>query len=109
RVGHGSAIPFGGGHLRRAQRPTVAFRRTWAGAPRLQPRCRIMGDEAKEAKKEEKQKKEIAENPAREDVHEQREPNQPREGVVRKPTQTQSDRERADWEGMGQPQSRPGE
>jgi hypothetical protein len=62
-----------------------------------------------EPKKERDQKKEIANNPSREDVHEQREANQPREGVVRKPTQTQSDRDRADWEGMGQPQSKPGE
>jgi hypothetical protein len=58
-----------------------------------------------EQKKEQQQKREIANNPSRDDVHEQRDANQPREGVVRKPTQTQSDRERADWEGMGQPQS----
>lgn len=63
---------------------------------------------ANEKKKEQEQKKEIAKNPSRDDVHEQREPNQQREGVVRKPTQTQSDRDRADWEGMGQPQSKPG-
>jgi hypothetical protein len=61
-----------------------------------------------EKKKEREQQQRIANNPSREDVHEQREPNQPREGVVRKPTQTQTDRDRADWEGMGQPQSRPG-
>lgn len=65
-----------------------------------------MGDEQK---KEQEQKKQIANNPSRDDVHEQRDPNQPREGVVRKQTQTQSDEGRADWEGMGQPQSKPGE
>lgn len=58
--------------------------------------------------KERKQKQEISKNPSRDDVHEQRDPNQPREGVVRKPTQTQTDEDRADWEGMGQPQSKPG-
>ena len=47
-------------------------------------------------------------HPSKEDVHEQRDEKQPREGVVpRKPTQTQTDKERADWEGMGQPQSKP--
>jgi hypothetical protein len=63
-----------------------------------------------EQKKDREQKNEIVKNPSREDVHEQRDPNQPREGVVRKPTQTQTDKDkdRADWEGMGQPQSRPG-
>jgi hypothetical protein len=64
---------------------------------------------ASEQKKERDQKKEIANAPNRDDVHEQREVDQPREGVVRKPTQTQSDRDRADWEGMGHPQSKPGE
>lgn len=54
-----------------------------------------------------KKKKPTENPPNRDDVHEQREPNQPREGVVRKPTQTQTDRDRADWEGMGQPQSQP--
>jgi hypothetical protein len=63
---------------------------------------------ANEKKNEREPKKQATENPSRDDVHEQRETNQPREGVVRKPTQTQSDRERADWEGMGQPQSKPG-
>jgi hypothetical protein len=58
-------------------------------------------------KKEREQKKQVANNPGRDDVHEQRDPSQPREGVVRKPSQTQTDRDRADWEGMGQPQSRP--
>lgn len=58
-----------------------------------------------EQKKENEQKKEIVNNPSRDDVHEQRDPNQQREGVVRKPTQTQSDSDRADWEGMGQPKS----
>ena len=58
---------------------------------------------------EKEQKKRIAEKPGREDVHEQREQDQTREGVVRKPTQTQTDKDRADWEGMGQPQSKPGE
>lgn len=64
----------------------------------------------------EKQKKEMAENPSRDDVHEQRSPDQAQPGVVTKkdppaprpPTTTESDRERADWEGMGQPQSKPG-
>jgi hypothetical protein len=64
---------------------------------------------ANEKKNERDAKKQATEKPSRDDVHEQREPNQTREGVVRKPTQTQSDRERADWEGMGQPQSKPGE
>ena len=62
-----------------------------------------MGNEKKQTEHE--QKKQIAETPSRDDVHEQREKDQPREGVVRQPTQTQSDRDRADWEGMGQPQS----
>ena len=58
--------------------------------------------------------KEIEQKPGRDDVHEQRSPAQPREGVVpkkdvpRPPTQTETDRDRADWEGMGQPQSKPG-
>lgn len=55
-------------------------------------------------------KKEMTEKPSREDVHEQREQNQQREGVVkapkgRPPAQSLVDEQRADWEGMGQPQS----
>lgn len=65
---------------------------------------------------DDRSKREMTENPAKEDLHEQRSHEQPREGVVpekdkpapRPPTQTQTDRERADWEGMGQPQSKPG-
>lgn len=67
-------------------------------------------------------KREMTNNPGKEDIHEQRTPEQPREGVVpdkgkgkdkdkaapRPPTQTQTDTDRADWEGMGQPQSKPG-
>lgn len=64
-----------------------------------------------EQKKEHEQKKQIADKPGRDDVHEQRDANQTDTSNVpaapRKPTQTQSDRERADWEGMGQPQSNP--
>jgi hypothetical protein len=65
-----------------------------------------------EQKKERDQKDQIAQSPNRDDVHEQRDANQENTSIVpgtpRKPTQTQSDRERADWEGMGQPQSKPG-
>lgn len=52
-------------------------------------------------------KEEIVKNPNRDDVHEQRTPEQPREGVVRKPTQTQTDEQRADWEGMTPAPSKP--
>ena len=62
----------------------------------------------------EKPKKEATQNPGKEDVHEQREPDQQREGVVRKDKKDEktsrtslSDRERADWEGMGQPAPSP--
>ena len=55
--------------------------------------------------KPEHAKKEMSNNPSREDVHEQREDNQKREGVVKKdaPPARQSliEKERADWEGMG--------
>lgn len=59
--------------------------------------------------KEQSAKQEVAKKPSRDDVHEQREQGQPREGVVKQgsaPTQAQiqADKERADWEGMGQPQ-----
>ncbi len=68
--------------------------------------------------KPEHAKKEMTENPARDDVHEQREPEQKREGVVEKdekkksdatPRQSLVEKERADWEGMGgtQPASPP--
>jgi len=65
--------------------------------------------------REQKQQKEMTDNPGRDDVHEQRHPAQPREGVVpntppgapRPPTTTQGDQDRADWEGMGQPQGKP--
>jgi hypothetical protein len=73
-------------------------------------------------------KREMTNNPGKEDIQSspsgegQRTPEQPREGVVpdkdkgkdkdkaapRPPTQTQTDTDRADWEGMGQPQSKPG-
>jgi len=50
-------------------------------------------------------KKEMTKNPAREDLHEQREDNQKREGVVEKdprpPQQSLIEKERGDWEGMG--------
>lgn len=54
--------------------------------------------------KEEQAKQQAARKPGREDVHEQREAGQKREGVVgARPTQQSlADQERADWEGMGQ-------
>jgi hypothetical protein len=51
----------------------------------------------------EKMKKEVANNPSNMDVHEQRDANQEREGVVpasRPPAQSEVDQQRADWEGM---------
>ena len=68
--------------------------------------------------RETRQERDMTNKPAREDVHEQRHPDQPREGVVpkkgaptppspRPPTPSKDDRDRADWEGMGQPQGRP--
>jgi hypothetical protein len=49
--------------------------------------------------KENAAKREAAKKPGRDDVHEQREQGQRREGVVREGTSL-IDRERADWEGM---------
>jgi hypothetical protein len=52
---------------------------------------------------------EAAKKPSPGDVHEQRQPDQKEEGVVKKdprpPSQSLIDQERGDWEGMGQPQS----
>lgn len=64
--------------------------------------------ESRPGAKEQAAKEEAAKKPSRDDVHEQREQGQTREGVVKQgsaPTpQNQADKERADWEGMGQPQ-----
>jgi hypothetical protein len=59
-------------------------------------------------KPEEHAKKEAAKRPSRDDLHEQRDAAQPREGVVREgrpPAQSEIDRDRAEWEGMGQAQA----
>ncbi len=63
-------------------------------------------------RQEERAKRDATNKPTRDDVHEQREADQPREGVVKKEgarpvTQSEIDRERADWEGMGQAQQVP--
>ena len=64
--------------------------------------------------KPERAKEEMAKKPGREDVHEQREANQKREGVVKKKDgarpvwkseQSILDDQRAEGEGMGQPQA----
>jgi hypothetical protein len=66
-----------------------------------------------ERTKEERTKEELSKKPGREDVHEQREASQPREGVVKKvraPQVSQQsilDEQRAEGEGMGQPQAPP--
>ena len=57
-------------------------------------------------------KKQVADKPSNIDVHEQRAPNQPREGVVpnappRAPTPSEVDEQRADWEGMQPQPSKP--
>ena len=51
--------------------------------------------------------REAAITPSKDDLHEQREPEQTQEAVVtapRPPQQSQIDQERSDWEGMGQSQ-----
>jgi hypothetical protein len=53
-------------------------------------------------------KKKAAEKPGPDDLHEQREKDQARDGVVREgrpPAQSLIERQRADWEGMGQSQA----
>ena len=65
--------------------------------------------------KPERAKEELAKKPGREDLHEQREADQKREGIVKKDRarpvwkseQSILDEERAEGEGMGQPQARP--
>ncbi len=62
---------------------------------------------------EQQANKEAAKNPARDDVHEQRQAGQKQEGVVKKtspsrpPAQSLIDQERGDWEGMGQSRHQP--
>jgi hypothetical protein len=56
-------------------------------------------------------KKELTKKPDREDVHEQREPEQKRECLVQKPrppvVEEELDQQRADWEGMARAPSTP--
>lgn len=57
--------------------------------------------------------REASKKPSKDDLHEQREAGQQQEGVVhtapRPPLQSQLDRERSDWEGMGQSRYQPEE
>ncbi|MDB4936163.1 MAG: hypothetical protein JWP87_3135 [Labilithrix sp.] len=63
--------------------------------------------------KEQQASREAAKKPARDDVHEQRQSSQDKEGVVKRdtrpPAQSLLDEERGDWEGMGQSRHQPEE
>jgi hypothetical protein len=60
---------------------------------------------------EQQANREAAKKAARDDVHEQRQPDQKQEGIVerdtRPPAQSLIDQERGDWEGMGQARHQP--